>query len=104
MQYLALITSPKSRMCFSMFTSLLIESKETLETLKIVRFSPCPTRTNKNPNKITLSKIGLRLSRSSHTGVLDCSLCALDHNAAIDPFSYACKCRCARSLPWALER
>jgi hypothetical protein len=80
-----------------MFTSLFIDSKETLETLKIVGFSPCATRTNKNPNKIKLFKIGLRLSCSSRTGALNCDV-------AIDPSSYACEHRCARSLAWVLER
>jgi hypothetical protein len=41
-----------------MFTSLFIQSKETLE---IVGFSPCATRTLQNPNKITFHIIGLQL-------------------------------------------
>jgi hypothetical protein len=65
-------------MCFSMFTNLFIESKETLETLKIVGLSPCAIRTLQNPNKITFHKIGLQLLFSSRTT-------ALDHNSTIDP-------------------
>jgi hypothetical protein len=71
--------------CFSVFTSLFIESKETLETLKIVGFSPYVLRTLQNPNKITFHKIGLRLLFSSCTSVLDRRSCALDRNSTIDP-------------------
>jgi hypothetical protein len=71
--------------CFSVFTSLFIESKETPETLKIVGFSPYATRTLQNPNKITFHKIWLRLLFSSHTSEHDHRLCALDHNSSIDP-------------------
>jgi hypothetical protein len=70
--------SLKSCQFFSKITCVLfcvykpiIESKKTLKTLKIVGFSPCATRTNKNPNTIKLSKIGLRLSWSSRMGALD---------------------------------
>jgi hypothetical protein len=59
-----------------MFTSLFIESKETLETLKIVVFSLL-TKTL----KLKLSKIGLRLTWASRTGVLDCRPYAFDHTA-----------------------
>jgi hypothetical protein len=71
-------------MCFSVFTSLFIESKETLGTLKIVGFSPCATRTLQNPNKITFHKIGLWLLFSSRMNALDCRLCALDRNFVIN--------------------
>ena len=85
-------------MClFSVFTSLLIESKETLETIKIVGLSPCATLTNKNPNKIKLSKVGLRLSWSSRTSALGRRSCALNRTA-IDPLLV---CASAGALvPW----
>ena len=67
-----------------MFTSLFIESKETLETLKISRLSPYATRINKNHEKIKLSKVGLRLNWSSRTGALNRRPCALNH-IAINP-------------------
>jgi hypothetical protein len=68
------------------FTSLFIESKETLETLKILGFSPCATRTLQNPNKIKFHKIGLQLLFSSRMSALDRRSCALDCNSAINPF------------------
>ena len=67
---------------------LFIESKETL---KIVGFSPYATRTNKNPNKITLSKIGLQLTFSSCMG-------ALDRNVAIDPLLV--RTSASALIPW----
>jgi hypothetical protein len=65
-----------------MFTSLFIQSKETLE---IVGFSPCATRTLQNPNKITFHRIGLQLLFASSTSVLNRKSCALDRNSAINP-------------------